>query len=94
MALNLDAALEQLYRGEILAEETVKEVCERIKESLIYQPNVQPIRAPVTVVGNLHGYVPIVAYMVQIWHFDTTLSPFAFLSTSWGLLLLRSRFSS
>jgi hypothetical protein len=58
MALNLDAALEQLYRGEILAEETVKEVCERIKESLIYQPNVQPIRAPVTVVGNLHGYVP------------------------------------
>lgn len=57
MALNLDAALEQLFRGEILSEETVKEVCERLKESMIYQPNVQPIKAPVTVVGNLHGYV-------------------------------------
>lgn len=56
MALNLDAALEQLFRGEILSEETVKEVCERLKESMIYQPNVQPIKAPVTVVGNLHGY--------------------------------------
>ena len=56
MALNLDAALEQLFRGEILSEETVKEVCERLKESLIYQPNVLPIKAPVTVVGNVHGY--------------------------------------
>lgn len=59
MALNLDAALEQLFRGEILSEETVKEVCERLKESLIYQPNVLPIKAPVTVVGNVHGYVTV-----------------------------------
>lgn len=57
MGLNLDAALEQLYRGEILAEETVKELCERLKESMIYQPNVQPIKTPVTVVGDIHGYV-------------------------------------
>eukprot|EP01122_Echinamoeba_exundans_P009909 TRINITY_DN3569_c0_g1_i1.p1 TRINITY_DN3569_c0_g1~~TRINITY_DN3569_c0_g1_i1.p1 ORF type:complete len:309 (-),score=51.06 TRINITY_DN3569_c0_g1_i1:39-965(-) len=55
MTLNLDLALEQLYRGELLSELTVKEICERLKETMIYQPNVQVVQAPVTVVGDIHG---------------------------------------
>ena len=74
MLFNLDAAIEQLYRGEILSEEMVKEVCERLKESLIYQPNVQPIKTPVTVVGNLHGYVRIRGLNVEILIFAVNVS--------------------
>jgi hypothetical protein len=56
MTLNLDLALEQLYRGELLSELTVKEICERLKETMIYQPNVQAVQAPVTIVGDIHGF--------------------------------------
>lgn len=57
MSFNLDLAIEQLYKGEILSELTIKEICERLKETFLYQPNVLPIKAPITVVGNIHGYV-------------------------------------
>lgn len=57
MTLNLDLALEQLYRGELLSELTVKEICERLKETMIYQSNVQIVQAPVTIVGDIHGHV-------------------------------------
>lgn len=44
-------------RCEILSESTVKEICDKMKELLIYEPNVQSLKAPVTIVGNIHGYV-------------------------------------
>lgn len=55
--LNLDKCIEQLMRCEILSESTVKEICDKMKELLIYEPNVQSLKAPVTIVGNIHGYV-------------------------------------
>jgi len=56
MALNLDKCIEQLYRCEILPEATVKQLCDKLKEVLIYESNVQNISSPVTVVGDVHGY--------------------------------------
>lgn len=56
MNFNLDFALEKLYRGEILNEMNVKEMCESLKDIMINQSNVRHIKAPVTVVGNLHAY--------------------------------------
>lgn len=56
MSLNLDLCIEELYKGEILNELTIKELCERLKETLVYQSNVQSIELPVTIVGNIHGY--------------------------------------
>eukprot|EP01099_Mayorella_cantabrigiensis_P008103 TRINITY_DN7461_c0_g1_i1.p1 TRINITY_DN7461_c0_g1~~TRINITY_DN7461_c0_g1_i1.p1 ORF type:complete len:324 (-),score=64.04 TRINITY_DN7461_c0_g1_i1:622-1551(-) len=55
MSLNLDKCIEQLQRCEILSEATVKEICERVKNLLIYESNVVSLKAPVTVVGDLHG---------------------------------------
>eukprot|EP01111_Echinosteliopsis_oligospora_P013687 TRINITY_DN4973_c0_g1_i1.p1 TRINITY_DN4973_c0_g1~~TRINITY_DN4973_c0_g1_i1.p1 ORF type:complete len:325 (+),score=63.90 TRINITY_DN4973_c0_g1_i1:165-1139(+) len=55
MAVNYDKCIEQLMRGELLSESIVKEICEKMKDALIYEPNVQTIRAPVTVVGDVHG---------------------------------------
>jgi len=58
MALNLDKCIDQLYRCEILPEATVKQLCDKLKEVLIYESNVQNISSPVTVVGDVHGYKP------------------------------------
>jgi hypothetical protein len=59
MPLNLDKCLEQLYRGEILSEAVVKELCEMMKESLLFEPNVHILKSPLTVVGDIHGYSSI-----------------------------------
>ena len=39
----------------MLTEKEVKDLCERAKEILKEEANVQPIPAPVTVVGDIHG---------------------------------------
>ena len=56
-ALDLDKCIEVLYKGEILPESTIKQLCDKLKEILIYESNVQSIPAPVTVVGDVHGFV-------------------------------------
>eukprot|EP01133_Synstelium_polycarpum_P005938 gene5938-6877_t len=53
--LNLDHCIEKLQKCEILSEATVKEITDRMKEVLINETNVQAIKAPVTVVGDVHG---------------------------------------
>jgi serine/threonine-protein phosphatase PPG1 len=52
---NIDKAIEQLLRGEILPQSTVKEICERLKEQFVEESNVVPLKAPITIVGDLHG---------------------------------------
>src|SRR5258708_2523596 len=56
MSLNLDKCIEQLMKCEMLSESTVKEICDKVKELLIDESNIVTIRAPVTVVGDIHGY--------------------------------------
>ncbi|EGG21286.1 putative protein serine/threonine phosphatase [Cavenderia fasciculata] len=53
--LNLDHCIEKLQKCEILSESTIKEITDRMKELLINETNVQSIKAPVTVVGDVHG---------------------------------------
>lgn len=55
VALDLDDCLEKLYNKQLLAECVLKEICERTKELLLSESNVVHIRAPVTVVGDIHG---------------------------------------
>lgn len=59
--LNLDAAIEKIYKGEILPELLIKETCDKLKELMIYQSNVQIVSSPITVVGDIQGYS--VAYL-------------------------------
>ena len=54
--LNLEKAIEQLSRGEILPQATVKEICERLKEQFVEESNVVSLRAPISVVGDIHGF--------------------------------------
>ena len=39
----------------ILTEEEVKELCNKAKEILVKETNVQPMRSPVTICGDIHG---------------------------------------
>lgn len=57
--INLDKCIEQLYRCEVLPEVTIKQLCDKLKEILIYESNIQAISSPVTVVGDLHGCAPL-----------------------------------
>ncbi|KRX52925.1 Serine/threonine-protein phosphatase 2A catalytic subunit beta isoform [Trichinella sp. T9] len=52
---DLDAQIEKLYRCEQLSENQVKNLCEKAKEILSEESNVQPVKCPVTVCGDVHG---------------------------------------
>ncbi|KAG0008510.1 putative serine/threonine protein phosphatase [Entomortierella chlamydospora] len=55
MVLDLDACIDSLFQRQLLAESVIKEICEKTKELLMSESNVVHIKAPVTVVGDIHG---------------------------------------
>lgn len=62
---NVDAYLDQLLtRRQLLDERAVRLVCGKVKELLARESNVKHIQAPVTVVGDVHGYA---VWMAMKW---------------------------
>ncbi|RKP08513.1 Metallo-dependent phosphatase-like protein [Thamnocephalis sphaerospora] len=55
MGLDLDRCIELLLTRKLLAEPLLREVCAKTKEVLMRESNVVHIKAPVTVVGDIHG---------------------------------------
>ncbi|KAH9277871.1 Serine/threonine-protein phosphatase 2A catalytic subunit alpha isoform [Echinococcus granulosus] len=51
----LDAWIEQLYNCQQLSEAHVKSLCDKAKEILTKESNVQNVSSPVTVCGDVHG---------------------------------------
>ncbi len=52
---SLDEQISRLRRAENLTENEVMELCKKAKEILSAESNVQPVRCPVTVCGDIHG---------------------------------------
>ena len=52
---DLEAWIEKLYACKPLTEHEVKLLCEKAREIFSEESNVQPVRAPVTVCGDIHG---------------------------------------
>ena len=50
-----DVWLTTLKQGQVLPERDLRILCEKLKEILIEESNVQPISAPVTICGDIHG---------------------------------------
>jgi len=51
----LDKQIQHLLECKPLPEERVKQLCEIAKEILAKEENVVPVRAPVTICGDVHG---------------------------------------
>jgi len=52
---DLDRRIEQLLRCEPIKEKEVKALCDKAREILIEESNVQRVDAPVTICGDIHG---------------------------------------
>ena len=55
MALELDQLLAELLAFHLPSEAQVGQLCESVKEVLVEESNVQQVRLPVTVCGDIHG---------------------------------------
>ena len=53
--VDVNRCIEKLEAGRLLSEFEVKFICEKVKEILIDEANVQRVKSPVSVVGNIHG---------------------------------------
>eukprot|EP00808_Paulinella_micropora_P015725 g80383.t1 len=51
----VDGWIERLMENKQLSEAEVQELCTKAREVLIKEQNVQPVRCPVTVCGDIHG---------------------------------------
>ena len=51
----LESQIDQLLGCNPLSEAQIKALCEVAKEILTLESNVQPVRAPVTICGDIHG---------------------------------------
>lgn len=50
-----DKWLEDLYNNKPLSEKDVRTLCEKSKEILVEESNIQPVSAPVIICGDIHG---------------------------------------
>ena len=55
MLSDIDSWIATCRDGGLLNERQIRILCEKAKELLIEESNVQPVSAPVTVVGNING---------------------------------------
>eukprot|EP00792_Barthelona_sp_PAP020_P006524 TRINITY_DN3020_c0_g5_i1.p1 TRINITY_DN3020_c0_g5~~TRINITY_DN3020_c0_g5_i1.p1 ORF type:complete len:316 (-),score=70.39 TRINITY_DN3020_c0_g5_i1:33-956(-) len=62
----LDSQIEQLLNCKIIKESQIKVICERLKEILSKEHNIQIIKAPVTICGDIHGQFHDLLELFQI----------------------------
>ncbi|KAL0464357.1 UNVERIFIED_CONTAM: Serine/threonine-protein phosphatase PP2A-4 catalytic subunit [Sesamum latifolium] len=63
---NLDEQIAQLMQCKPLSEQEVRALCEKAKEILMDESNVQPVKSPVTICGDIHGQFHDLAELFRI----------------------------
>ena len=51
----IDQHISQIFQLKFIPENQVKDLCEKAKEILIKEENVQHVSSPVTICGDVHG---------------------------------------
>ena len=69
MPLDLDKYIEKVTEGELLEELAVKLICMKMKEYFSKQENVENVQAPITIVGDVHGYTKYIYIYIYIRQF-------------------------
>ncbi|KAH1262108.1 Serine/threonine-protein phosphatase PP2A-4 catalytic subunit [Glycine max] len=64
--LDLDEQISQLMQCKPLSEHQVRVLCEKAKEILMDESNVQPVKSPVTICGDIHGQFHDLAELFRI----------------------------
>jgi len=64
--IDLERQIDRLQKGEYLPEHQVFVLCDKAKEILSEESNVQPVRCPVTVCGDIHGQFHDLIELFQI----------------------------
>ena len=54
-AFDPDRYLEKAYKGEKIEENVIKIICSKVREILSAEDNVQNLKSPITLVGDVHG---------------------------------------
>lgn len=52
---DVDKWLETVESGKCIEEKEFRKLCEKVKDLLIEEPNIQPVQTPVTICGDIHG---------------------------------------
>lgn len=53
--MNIDQCIADLLEAKCIHEKDLRLLCEKAKEIFLEESNVQPVRSPVTVCGDVHG---------------------------------------
>ncbi|KAL0739978.1 hypothetical protein Bca4012_081491 [Brassica carinata] len=64
--IDLDEQISQLMQCKPLSEQQVRSLCEKAKEILMDESNVQPVKSPVTICGDIHGQFHDLAELFRI----------------------------
>ena len=54
-AFDPDRYLEKAYKGEKIEENVIKIICSKVREIFAEEDNVQNLKSPITLVGDVHG---------------------------------------
>nr|AAD10854.1 serine/threonine protein phosphatase 2A-3 catalytic subunit [Arabidopsis thaliana] len=64
--IDLNEQISQLMQCKPLSEQQVRALCEKAKEILMDESNVQPVKSPVTICGDIHGQFHDLAELFRI----------------------------
>ncbi|KAF3792712.1 Serine/threonine-protein phosphatase PP2A-5 catalytic subunit [Nymphaea thermarum] len=75
---NIDSQISQLMQCKPLSEPEIRTLCGKAKEILMEENNVQPVKSPVTICGDIHGQFHDLVELFRIggkvlhiiWHFN------------------------